>query len=275
MNLITLGLIFFYFKFNHMKNFTFKGYFIALIASLIAGCGLSADNKAAQETVSKFYDALKDGNAPLAASYCGTDEKMTTQAWEEILSINLNSMGNVTGYEKSSGFSVSKENRTSRVKLSYTVNYVDGKSTDSLELVNKGDGFKLYVYSPVLDQATYQDEMNRAEKNVVAYYNALQSGDYQSAIAMVGYSGLEKHPTNEWLNFYRYAETAGGKISEYTIDKTASKSYLHTPHSEAGMGNTYTFLIKTIRNNNEIFEHVDLFQPKYGEPLLIVAHNIE
>lgn len=258
-----------------MKNFVYKSFILVFATSILAGCGLSADNKAAQETVSKFYDALKDGNAPLAASYCGTDEKMTAQAWEEILSINVNSMGNVTSYEKSNGFSVSKENRTSRVKLSYTVNYVDGKSEDSLELVNKGDGFKLYVYSPVLIQATYQDEMNRAEKNVIAYYNALQSGDYQTAISMIGYSGLEKHPTDEWLNFFRYAETAGGKISAYNIDKSASKSYLHTLHTESGMGNTYTFLIKTTRNNNEIFEHVDLFQPKYGEPLLIVAHNIE
>ena len=258
-----------------MKNWSFKWVSVLFFFFILAGCGLSADNKAAQETVSKFYDALKDGNAPLAASFCGTDEKMTPEAWEEILSINLNSMGNVTGYEKTGGFDVSKQNRTSRVKLAYTVNYVDGKSTDSLELVNKGDGFKLYVYSPVLVQATYQDEMNRAEKNVESYYKALQSGDYQSAIALIGYSGIEKHPTDEWLNFYRYAETAGGKISEFTIDKTASKSYLHTPHSEAGMGNTYSFLIKTIRNNNEIFEHVDLFQPKYGEPLFIVAHNIE
>jgi len=258
-----------------MRNLTFNCFSTILFAFVLAGCGLSADNKAAQETVSKFYDALKDGNAPLAASFCGTDEKMTLEAWEEILNINLNSMGKVTSYEKSNGFSVSKENRTSRVKLSYTVNYVDGKSSDSLELVNKGEGFKLYVYSPVLVQATYQDEMNRAEKNVETYYKALQRGDYQSAIALVGYSGLEKHPTDEWLNFYRYAETAGGKISEFTIDKTSSKSYLHTPHSEAGMGNTYSFLIKTKRNNIEIFEHVDLFQPKYGEPLLIVGHNIE
>ncbi len=258
-----------------MKNFSSKTFIFILFVLLIAGCGLSADNKAAQETVSKFYDALKDGNVPLAASLCGTDEKMTTDAWEQILSTNINSMGSVTSYEKSSGFSVSKENRTSRVKLSYTVNYVDGKSNDSLELVDKGDGFKLYVYSPVLVQATYQDEMNRAEKNVEEYYRALQGGDYQAAIAYVGYSGLDQHPSDEWLNFYHYAETAGGRISEFNIDKTASKSYLHTPHSEAGMGNTYSFLIKTIRNNNEIFEHVDLFQPKFGEPLLIVAHYIE
>ena len=245
------------------------------IVTVLAGCGLSADNKAAQETVEQFYDALKDGNTALAASLCGTDTKMTTKAWEDILATNINSMGKVTSYEKGSGFNVSKKNRTSTVKLLYSVNYEDGKSSDSLELVNKGDGFKLYVYNPVLIQATYQDEMNRAEGNVNAYFKALQNSEFQTALGYVGYTGIEKHSTDEWLNFYRYAETKGGMITEYTIDKTASKSFLHTPHSEAGMGNTYSFLIKTIRNNNEIYEHVDLFQPKYGDPLLIVGHNIE
>lgn len=261
--------------FSMMLKSGIKLLVIVFTLQALAGCGLASDNSAAQKTVENFYNALKSGNIPEAASYCTTDDKMTVEAWETLLENNINSMGKVTSFEKSSGFNVSQDNRVSTVSLCYTITYEDGKSQDSLKLSNSSGNFKIYDYNPTLTQAKYADAMQKATELTDSYYKALMQGDINSAMGYIGYAGIEKHNSAEWLNFYSYIEKQGGKIASFAIDNTASKSYLHMAHEETGMGNTYVILVNTTRNGKVYTEHIDLFQPSYTDPLKIVAHNID
>ena len=142
-------------------------------------------------------------------------------------------------------------------------------------LSNSSGDFKIFNYNPTLVQAKYADAMQNATDITDSYYKALMQGDIKSAMGYIGYAGKDKHDASEWMNFYDYIEKQGGKIESFEIDKSASQSYLHQSHEETGMGNTYVILVNTTRNGKVYSEHIDLFQPQYGDPVKIVAHNID
>lgn len=251
------------------------GIIVLFITTILSGCGLASDNSAAKEVAAKFYDALKSGDVATAASYCGTDETMTNQAWQDLFKQNLNTMGNVTGYKSSSGFNVSKEGGRSTVKVSYNVDYQFGKSIDSLTLVSSGEDFKVFVYSPQIKEAKFQDELAKAKVIATDYLTALKGGDHAKALTYVGYSGSSMHTVDEWNKFFGFVESNVGPITDIQIDDTACAAYLNNDHEEAGHGNVYSVIFTTTHNGTTLSNQVDLFQPKFGDDLKIIAHNVK
>ncbi len=251
------------------------GIIVLFISTLVAGCGLASDNSAAKDVAAKFYDALKSGDVATAASYCGTDETMTSQAWQDLFTQNLNTMGNVTGYKSSSGFDVSKENGKSTVKVAYHVDYEHGKSIDSLTIVSLGEDFKVFVYSPSIKEAKFQDELAKAKGLATEYLNALKNGDHAKAMTYIGYSGTSKHTADEWNNFYVFVENSAGPITDMQINDDACVAYLNDDHEEAGHGNLYSVVCSTTHSGMTLSNQIDFFQPKFDEELKIIAHNVK
>lgn len=259
----------------NMKNYRSIPILILSLIFIISGCGLSSDNKAAEKTAVEFYTALKSGDAAKAASLCGTDEVMTTKAWQDLFAQNLNSLGKVVAFDKGSGFNVSIENGASTVLLNYNVTYEYAKSKDSLSIIETGDGFKIYKYEPELKEAKFKEEIAQAEIIAGKYFEFLSKGDYQTAMSYIGYSGLQKYQPVEWTNFYSDMDRDPGKIKSYKLDKESSTSYLNTDYPDAGKGNVYIILFITSRGNYEVTEKIELFQPKFGEPIKIVNHIVK
>ena len=258
-----------------MKNYPTQIIEYLFFIVFISGCGLSADNKAAEETATAFYTALKSGDAAMAASLCGTDEIMKTKAWQDLFAKNLNSLGKVINFYKGTGFNVSKANGKSTVLLNYNVTYEYGKSDDSLSIINTGDGFKVYKYSPELKEARFKEELAKAEIIATNYFEFLSKGDYQTAMSFIGYSGLEKYQPEEWTKFYADMDNNPGKISAYKLDPASSTSYLNIEYPDAGKGNAYSKLFITSRNGYDVTETVELFQPSFGEPIKVVNHIVK
>ncbi len=248
---------------------------ILFVAAAISGCGLASDNSAARDLAGKFYDALKTGDVKAAAGFCGTDETMTTQAWEDLFTQNLNTMGNVTDYKGSSGFDVSKENGKSTVHVAYDVSYQYGTTTDSLTIMNVGDGFKVYVYSPKINTAKFQEELTKAKTKATDYLNALKAGDRTKALSYVGYSGIEKHTAEEWNSFYSVVDNSAGPINSFEINNDACQVYLNDDHEEAGHGNIYSVVAATNHGSMVVNHQIDFFQPQFDSELKIIAHNVK
>ncbi len=248
---------------------------LLLLTTAMAGCGLASDNKEAREVATKFYDALKTADIATAASLCGTDDVMTTQAWEDLFAQNLNTMGKVTSYESVNSFDVSQSGGKSTVKVAYKVSYEYGKSVDSLIIINAGEGFKVYEYSPVVKEARFQEEMAKAKTIATNYMQALQAGDHSKALSYVGYSGSTMHPADEWNAFYVTLETSAGRMTDMQIDDAASLSYINDTHVEAGKGNIYSVVYTTSHSEMTVYHQVDLFQPAFGGELKIIAHNVK
>ena len=248
---------------------------LLFVSSVFAGCGLASDNSAAKDVAAKFYDALKTGDVATAASYCGTDETMSSQAWQDLFTQNLNTMGKVTGYESGSGFNVSKEGEKSTVRVAYDVDYEYGKSIDSLTIISLGDDFKVFVYSPKIKEAKFQDELAKAKAIATDYLIALKAGDHAKAMSYIGYSGTSKHTSDEWNNFYVYVENSAGPMTGMQINEDACVAYLNDDHEEAGHGNLYSVVYTTIHSGMTLTNQIDFFQPKFDDELKIIAHNVK
>ncbi len=258
-----------------MKILHLPAVIILALGIFLSGCGLASENKDATTVADQFYSALQKGDLGGAAALCATDEVLTTDGWKELLYNNLNSVGDIKSFEKSGGFNVSIENGISTVKLAYTIEYAFGKSFDSLELSNNGTGFKIGKYSPQLLEARFREELDKSVGIVRTYMTALSAADHNTALQQIGYSGIEKHNSEEWIALYAMLNAENGKIASFTIDPSQAVAYINTEHKEAGEGNVYSVKVVSIRNGKSYAEQVDLYQPKFGDPLHIVAHSVD
>ncbi len=267
---------------NMMINYKYLSNLFAVVLCSISfySCGLTDDKQAAELVAAKFYDALKTGNEQTAASFCAIDSIMTLQALSAVLNQNMNSLGKVTAYKHAGQFDVTKNadagrGGSSTIHLVYNVDYEYGKTTDSLTLIKKGKSeLKIYKYQPRIKEAKFEDELAQAQNLASEYLRALNSNNYEAAMNYIGYSGATAHAESEWNNFFIW-RSASTSLTVLTINKDESAAYINEEHEEAGKGNIYLIVINTMQNQIPVTEEIQFFQPAFGQPLKIIAHNLD
>jgi hypothetical protein len=260
----------------YMKKLLYPVIILCVTLKLDA-CGASADNESAEENAIAFYNNLKEGNIDAALNSCSNaaftnDENR--DAWKKSLQNNLGLLGNITSYEKTSGWNINKSTESgTTLVMAYDVTYEHGKSTDTLRFIKDDDGvMRIFNYSWIHKDAKYSINADISAKLITSYMEALKAGNYAACYAMAGYAGTQTSTEQQWTDMLTNTALATGAVNNFTVygDKTEINI---GAQGASGPGNYYLVHVLTECVNGKVEEEFMLYQPTYNDAPKIISHQ--
>ncbi|MEO6719440.1 MAG: hypothetical protein ABIN67_03700 [Ferruginibacter sp.] len=246
-----------------------------LLGILLTSCGAQELNSNAEKTATAFYNDLQKKDYAAALALCSNKafSKDTQEDWTKAFQRNAGLLGELKSFKKTSGFNVQTSTSVGTTVITiYDVEWQYGKSQDSVVLIKEKDGgMKLYRYTWQHSKAKYLEEVAASEKVASKYMDAVKTGNYDAAIALLSEEALKATPKDNWASFLNKAVDQLGNISAYNILKDSS-SYNIAATGNAGKGNYYDIFVQTQRGDNKVKEKVVFFQKNYEEPLKLLGH---
>ncbi|HAE34507.1 MAG: hypothetical protein H6548_02860 [Chitinophagales bacterium] len=248
--------------------------FILAVSIALISCGSSEKNAGAQESATRFYEALKAGNVDAAVLEIEPGVFDDMEPVKKALNNNLALLGNLQSYEKSSGWNINTSTESgTTVYVLFKVEYAHGTSADSLTFHEGEDGqMRLIGYNWKFTQADYLDNIHASEEMATHYMEMVRDGHYDMAYGMVGYQGAAATDQTKWTQMLSSTSAAAGGIQEFSIDQNQSTVNIYGQEAEVP-GNYYTVVINTVCANGSIRENLLFYQPDFGSDIKLVNHG--